>query len=161
MKLNNLDFRYNLESKDFSNLYYVFNILSKPKEKEQFILLAKNSLKILENILDKDLSKKILKKEIGDITSDKISFGYGYYLKNNPLFNSSLKYFFSLNSQGNPNNLSLILDTSYKEDSKNIFIFDSIIKLENLDFSESVKVQIQRINLLRSQGFEINKYLSS
>ncbi len=136
--------------------------------KEEIINKANSSINELENVLNNFYSGKRVKKEkISNIRSNNIEFGNSFEKGS---CKSDLYYKIPLDSEGKPRDLKLSLFNSFssfankKKNYKILEIFDSIINYvdqENIGVSEKAKRQIDNINFLRNNNFDLNKYLKA
>ena len=168
MELLDITFGYEIKKNRFSTIRYDFNVISNAENKEDVIRLAKSSLNALEQIINMHYEGGEFKKEKdGEVTSSGIKFWHEYSenIEDFRIYQrlTKLGYKISLNSQGNPMNLSLNLRDSsgYDLDSSRLLeLFDSVVAMDNLRISNEAYVQIDRINFLRSQEFDVGEYLS-
>ncbi len=161
MKLSSLMFNYIIKDKKFEFMNYKFDVLLEVNSKEELIESAKSSLISLENLLDRHyLGENFSKTKNGEISPSTIEFGYDYFSNIlSPIFKITLKYVILSNLNGKPENL--FIDMKHTHDSDSILtIFDSVITLPNIKISNNAQIQIERINFLRKEEFELNKYLS-
>ena len=167
MNLSNLNFQYKIKDKKFPFISYEFNILPDVESKEELIELAKSSLQDLERILDNKYTRKGFKKEEdGEVTSSKIELGYNY--SNSSLISifrkglnlTQLRYVILINSKGEPRDLTLSLTNSDSNSARLLDVYDSVIMLPKLEISEDAQLQVDRINSLRSERFDVKEYLS-
>ena len=174
MQLSYLDFEYTvkdkkLKDKKFSSIFYNFDAVSDAESKEEFIDLAKSSIQRLEQLLDNQYNnKRFTKEKNGRVTSSKIKFKCEYlnssiinYIREGGLNKTELSYIISMDPKGEPINLTLSLNNSEPNSARILRVYDSIITLPDLKISEEAQIQVNRINSLRSEKFEINKYLNS
>ena len=169
MRLLYLDFEYTIKDKKFSSIFYNFDAASDAESKEEFIDLAKSSIHRLEQLLDNQYTgKRFIKEESGRVTSSKIKFKCEYlnssiinYIREGGLNKTELSYVISMDPKGEPISLTLNLNNSEPNSARILKVYDSIIKLPNLEISDEAQIQVDRINSLRSEKFEINKYLNS
>ena len=161
MELSSLVFNYIIKDKKFEFMNYKFDVLSEVNSKEELIESAKSSLTSLENLLDRHyLGENFSKTKNGEISSSTIEVGYDYSSTIlSPIFKITLRYVILSNSSGKLENL--FIDMRHIHDSDGILtIFDSVITLPNLKISNNAQIQIERINFLRKEEFELKQYLS-
>ncbi|MCX6750021.1 MAG: hypothetical protein NTZ83_01035 [Candidatus Pacearchaeota archaeon] len=154
MKLSNIGFNYVIKNKKFSHIFYKFNILSDAKQREKVIDLAKSSLQDLETILDKNYTGNEFKKEEnGKVNSSEIEFGYDYGNL------TQLRYVISMNSKGEPRDLTLSLMNIDPNSERLLGVYNLVLAIPNLEISDEAKIQVNRINSLISERFDVKEYL--
>ena len=75
-------------------------------------------------------------------------------------FLANLRYKILMDSIGSPVNLTLSLMNSDSNPKRLLNVCDSIIRLPNLEISAEAQVQVKQINSLRSEKFDVSRYLS-
>ncbi len=166
MELKNIDFSYEIAVKKFDSIGYRFSVLSDAKSGDEVTGLSLSTLGDLEKILDISYSaERMSKVKAGVVQSSRINFGFDYghdpisFLEKHIRFSAILRYVITLNSSGKPTDLELSLYTKDESSSRLLDIFDSIIGLPGLKVSKEAQVQVDRINSLKRNDFELNRYL--
>jgi hypothetical protein len=172
MDLTRVSFNYELKKKKFTWVNYEFSIGQQDLSTNELANLAKKKFGELEHILDEHYTGKgFTKEEDGSINPSNISCGYDY--SNYGSFGSWMK-----NESKSLNHLRLEICTysgkypiafkvtigNYDADPKRLFtVYDTLISLPELHIHEEAQQQINNINFLRAQKFDmndLNKYLA-
>jgi|TARA_Y100000031_G_scaffold155845_1_gene207977 hypothetical protein len=168
MELSNIDYRYKIKTKKFDYINYNFKLPSNVNNGHEATKLAKEAMVDLEKILDNYYSGRNFKKEQdGIVTSRRVTFGHRYSSVNNVLTtfqkytSSNLDLDVAIDESGESKDISLHLMNHDGTNERLIKIYDSITDLPELTISDTAKKEIEKINSLIFDNFQINKYFNS
>lgn len=172
MDLTRVSFNYQIKDKTFSRLNYDFSVQNKDIPSTELVKLAKTEFTELEQILDQYYTGKgFTKQQNGDISSSIISCGFDYsnrhmgnlFWSKNFRSSTTLRLDIHTYSGTYPTEFSISI-ANYDADMKRLFrVHDTIISLPDMNISAAAKHEIDTINFLRTQNFDmndINKYLA-
>ncbi|MGV8141966.1 MAG: hypothetical protein ACP5NW_05995 [Candidatus Woesearchaeota archaeon] len=160
MMLSQLRFDYSIKNNAFTKIGYELITGHKDMPKTEVINIIKESISALDSILAQHYNNKDFdKKEDGQITSSRLTYGYTYTSNNAESIDSMiLTNLMCTISEDSTIKLELLnLDT---DQARMLSIYDNILAFPNMEFSPDTKAKMDKIEFLRTQKFDIHKYLS-
>jgi hypothetical protein len=172
MDLIRVGFNYEIKRKKFTRINYEFSIRQNDLPTNELANSAKKHFGELERILDEHYTGRgFTKEEDGSINPNIISCGYEYsnygsmgsWIKNNPKSMNHIKLEISTYSGEYPIAFKVAVD-NHDADSKRLFtVYGTVLSLPGLIINTEAQHQIDNINFLREQRFDmddLNKYLA-
>ena len=164
MELDSVLFDYDVGERRFFTLTYYFAVGYTGNSAEECSKVAQNEFKILEEMVDEKYpADQFEKKESGEASNIEIKSGLRYsptdpkrVIKNTYL---NLNHFIGLGPEG-PTNWRIRLSVNYDNPDRMLELYDSVMKIPNLTFSESAESEMKKIDFLRKQPFNLEEYIA-
>lgn len=158
MILERVDFDYSLGAASFDRFSYSFAGAPPRADRDMLLSFAKDSIGSLEGVLDL-VYPHFSKTMDGEVSSSSIAQGYNYRSTDFANFDSSrLRYELRLDAEGRAWDASVRLWVSDRDEDRLLGLHDSVVMMSG-EISREARVQLDRIEHLRSQPFVVERYL--